>query len=186
MFPMSLSVRSVAAVATAALLGASLVACATDPSKEVRDARKERVGDIREHNADTNEVLAKDAALAAESNVALDKDTSKLDDALVTKLDANAQRKAEAHEAVAVARKTFREDGGARIERADAKLAAVLFARAKPINHPAVANVRAQIVSVKASLSQLDVISDDSWFIAKKEVESNLAALESDVAKIGS
>jgi hypothetical protein len=179
MFTMSLS------VATGALLSVALLACATDPSKEVRDSNKERVGDLRAHDADTNEVYAKDEAAAAQSNVELDKDTSKLDDTLGKKLDANDQRDTDARAAVTVARKTFRDEGGARIERADAKLAAVLFAKKKPTNHPAVANVRAQIVSVKASLSQLDVISDESWFIAKTQVETNLAALESDVAKIG-
>lgn len=175
------SVLILAALATIVLS----LGCATDPNKGVKDADAAHAADVR----DTKEETARLEAGQEKDHAALDSEHTKQDANMDKQAAEDHSKYDQQHDAaesnVVEARRTFRAAATARLQQVDAKAVVLEGKRAaKKITEPSLATLRTNCAAVKASVANLDTVSDANWFATKKAVETNLAALEKDVNDI--
>jgi len=176
--------KSVFTVAVLATLTISL-GCATDPNKQVIAANAAHAEDVADTKAETATMegdQAKDHAVVDSEHEKQDASMEKqtVDDAAKF----NKERES-AMANVVEARRTFRAEANARLEKVDAKASLLESKRsAKKVTEPSLATLRSRYASVKTSVVSLDTVSDAAWFTTKKAIETNLALLEKDVNDI--
>ena len=159
--------------------------CATDPNKQVTDANAAHAADM----ADTKKDTANMEAGQEQDHAALDSTHQKQDANMEKKTVDDASTFNKEREAavanVVEARRSFRAEATARLEKVNAKATLLEGKKVmKKVAEPNLATLRTHYAAVKTTVANLDSVSDANWFNSKMTVESSLAALEKDVSDI--
>jgi hypothetical protein len=167
------------------LVGAPIAGCASNPNKEVKEARNEETEAMRARSEQQIEKTKEQQIQGIERSAEQGKTAADT-------LPEGSEQRAKAQIEMNEARQTFQVQAQARLQKAQARLEEaqrklqVAGGRAPTSVHDRVDNVSRETAALSTDVSHLSQVTNDSWGAEKKRIEMRLDQIESSVDDVKS
>jgi hypothetical protein len=174
------------AILMSLMLTSSVLACASDPNKELKDAQEAQAEAARERRVEQVE-QAKDNRLDR-----IETRTDQIGQRAENMLPEGAEQRAKAQAEMMAARQTFQANAQARLQKADAGLVEVrrkmdIAGGRVPLSLRDEVNlVERERASLRGDLGRLPMVTHDRWGEETKRIDTRLDSLEGSIDAVTS